>query len=106
VGFIAWFPVRLAKNFAWYLGGFSAYFLARWLGLLALDAYPEYREQVGVAELAFSLACLLAMTVSIRRQGESETVMPGHSWSATEMERLARQLDAINASLARPYRSG
>jgi hypothetical protein len=101
--FLAWFPVRLPKNVAYYIAGFSAFFLARWLGAYSLGLYPAWRTQLSIAELAFALICLVAMGWWMGASGERETVVIGHRWNAGEMERLNRQLEAINAGLTRSH---
>jgi hypothetical protein len=104
VAFLAWFPVKLARNYAYYLGGFSTFFLARWIGLFALEGLPQYRGVVSIGELAIAFVCIAGMAATMRREGEKETVAPGHAWNPAEMERLARQLEAINSSLGQRHR--
>jgi hypothetical protein len=99
--FLAWFPVVLPRNVAYYLAGFSAFFIARWAGAFALGTYPRFRTELSTAELAFSLLCLLAMAWSMRSQGERETLVAGRRWNEAEMDRLHRQLDALNARLTK-----
>jgi hypothetical protein len=100
IGFLTWFPVKIAKNYAYYLGGFSTYFLARWIGLFAVGGFPQYRSAISLGELCVSLLCVCGMALSIRPEGEHQTIAPGHAWNQAEMERLAVQLKEINASLA------
>src|SRR5258708_4191984 len=40
--FMLWFPLRIRRNAALYLGGFVAYFLAHGPALLAMNAWPPY----------------------------------------------------------------
>ena len=99
--FLLWFPVRLSRNAAYYIAGFFAYALARWLGIAAIGAFPEVRTEVDAGLLTFSFGCLIGMAYLMRRAGETETVVPGHSWNPEAMERLSGQLDSLNASLSR-----
>jgi hypothetical protein len=99
--FLLWFPVRMNRNIAYYLGGFSIFFLAHWLDLLALNFGLGYRQSVSNGLMALVLICLLALAWSLKPAGEQSTVVAGHRWNPSEMDRLARQLDAINASLGR-----
>jgi Na+/H+-dicarboxylate symporter len=97
--FMAWFPVRVRRNVALYVGGFSAYFLARWAGALAESARPDLTRSISIGVLSFSLACLIAGIIFLRREGETTTVVTGHRWNPTEMDRLAGKLESLNASL-------
>lgn len=104
--FVAWFPVRLKRNVAMYIGGFVLYFFARSAGLLLTNLLPpRFTEPLSIAMLAISVGCLATWLVTLRREGEERTVVLGHSWNPDAIQRLTGQLDAINASLVRLSRS-
>ncbi len=63
--------------------------------------WSEFTRAISVADLSFSLVCLTAWALLMRREGETETVVTGHRWNPEEMERLTGQLSAINARLMR-----
>jgi hypothetical protein len=97
--FMAWFPVRVKRNGGLYMAGFVIYFLSRFIGLLWSNKVPAWRHQIDAGMLGIGFACLLLWTVALRRQGEEATVVIGHRWDPSAMERLSAQLDAINARL-------
>jgi hypothetical protein len=99
--FLAWFPVRVRRNAAIYIGGFASYFLARWAMAWATTTWPGFRSPLNVAQLSFSLVCLLAWIALMRREGETQQVVTGRHWNPEEMERLTGKLSAINARLMR-----
>jgi hypothetical protein len=100
--FITWFPVRLKRNVALYIGGFLIYSLARSSGLLLLNILPsQFAWPLGLAMLFVSPACLLAWLLMLQPEGERATVLLGHRWNPAAIGRLTDQLDSINASLAR-----
>src|SRR5262249_27902502 len=61
--FLLWFPVRISKNTVYYVGGFSVYFLGRWLGAIALNVSFGLRTVVSAAELALSFLGIAAMAL-------------------------------------------
>jgi hypothetical protein len=99
--FLLWFPLKIRRNAALYIGGFVGYFLARAGALLAMNTWPAYTRALNVGALAFSLACLIGWIVLLRREGEVGEVVTGHRWNPREMDRLTAQLDAINTRLMR-----
>ncbi len=100
--FMLWFPVHLMRNAAFYLLGFMVYFSARSAGLLVVNLLNHrYQPYVDAAMLSISLGCLLLWIVALRRENEDQATVIGHRWDASEVARLAGQLDAINASLLR-----
>jgi hypothetical protein len=99
--FMTWFPVRMTRNGALYIGGFAIYFLARATGLLAVNLAPDLKKTLDLAMLSVSFVCLAVWLVALRREGEQTTVTIGHGWNPEAMVRLTGQLDAINARLVR-----
>src|SRR5579872_5037682 len=47
--FMLWFPVRLSQNVAVFIGGFVAYFITRWAGLLTVGMRPALVHDLNVA---------------------------------------------------------
>jgi hypothetical protein len=104
--FLLWFPVRLKKNVALYIGGFVVYSFARSFGLLFVNMLPvQFTIPLGTAMLAVSISCLAVWVFELRREGEEVTTVIGHRWNPAAMGRLMDQLKSINASLARLPRS-
>jgi hypothetical protein len=97
--FIAWFPVRVTRNGALYIGGLLVYFLARATGLLLTNLVPPWRERCDLAMLSVSLACLVVWVFALREAGELASVTTSHHGDADRAARLTGQLDAINQRL-------
>ena len=104
--FIGWFPMRLSKNSAYYLGGYFSFFAVRWIGTSGQNFAPQFRIMLSAAMLACSFLCLVALALRLTKRGEEETVMPGHSWNPDAMERLQTQLEVLNTHLARVRSQG
>jgi hypothetical protein len=60
---------------------------------------------VSTVLLGLTLLCLLIWTIGIRPEGERSTATPGYRRDPEAMQRLSRQLDAINGTLARFLRN-
>lgn len=99
--FMSWFPIRLRRNSVLYIGGFMVYFLSRSMGLLLRNLTPHLKRPIDNAMLTTSILCLLVWLCAFTPKGEKATTVVGHRWRPTEAERLAKQLDAINAKLLR-----
>jgi hypothetical protein len=100
--FIAWFPVRLKRNVALYIGGFVVWRLTRAAMLLILNRVPpESRHPFSAAILLVEFLCLLVWLIGLSPQGEQVTTVTGHRWNPGAVAQLADQLGAINANLAR-----
>jgi hypothetical protein len=100
--FIAWFPVRMKRNVALYIGGFVAWFLARSSMLLILNRVPpESRHPFVIVDFLLEFACLLVWLVGLRPEGEQVTRVSGHRWDPRAVAHLSDQLGFINSSLAR-----
>jgi len=101
VVFMTWFPVRLRRNGALYIGGIIIYFASRSAGLLLRNLAPEFRRPIDHAILIAAILCLSVWLIALTREGETITTVVGHRWQPAEATRLAAQLDAINARLLR-----
>lgn len=99
--FLLWFPVTVPRNVAIYIGGFLIYSFERWAGLLMVNFWPAYSNQLSVFMLSTSFACLVTWLVMLRRERDDTSTVTGHRWNGTEADRLSSQLDAINARLMR-----
>jgi hypothetical protein len=99
--FLLWFPVRARRNAAICIAGFMVYSLQRGIGLLLVGLWPPYQMVFDTAMLFMSFICLTAWVVLLSQQGENSSVTTGHRWNPMEAERLAVQLNAINARLGR-----
>jgi hypothetical protein len=99
--FLLWFPLKLRRNAALYIGGFVAYFLVRTMATLAADGWPALTRGINVAALSCSALCLMAWVALLRREGETGQVLTGHRWNPEAMERLTGQLNTINSRLMR-----
>jgi hypothetical protein len=69
-GFLLWFPVRVRRNVAIWLGGILLYWSSRWMGLLLTNRFPQLTHELSVTMLAASLACLIGWSVMLKRPGE------------------------------------
>jgi hypothetical protein len=104
--FMTWFPVRMKRNVAFYLGGFMLLFLARSAGLLLLNVLSPGRHDVlNNAMLSISFLCLVVWLYAFGQAGERATTVVGHRWDPSDMDRVSGQLDSINASLMKLSRS-
>jgi hypothetical protein len=99
--FTTWFPVRLKRNGALYIGGIIIYFFSRSTGLLLRNLAPQFKAPIDKAILIAAIVCLMVWLMALTREGEQVTTVVGHRWSPAESERLAAQLNAINATLVR-----
>jgi hypothetical protein len=97
--FMIWFPVRVPRNVAIYIGGFVAYFLTRWAGVLMYGLRRDLMAALNLGVLSISLVCLIAWIALLRAEGETASTVTGHRWNPVEMDRLRGQLAAINARL-------
>jgi len=103
---LLWFPVEVRRNIVVYISGFLLFAASRSSGLLLLNLLPQPATViVSTVMLALTLLCLLIWIVGIRPEGERTTAAPGSRRDPEAMRRLGRQLDSINATLARFVRS-
>jgi len=105
-GLLLWFPIKVRRNIVVYIAGFVLYSASRSAGLLVSNLLPlAATRQVSTILLALTLFCLLIWIVGIRPEGELVTATPGYRRNPESVLRLSRQLDAINAALARFVRN-
>ncbi|MBZ5605790.1 MAG: hypothetical protein LAO79_26110, partial [Acidobacteriia bacterium] len=97
--YMIWFPVRLKRNGAMYIGGFLIYFLSRSAGLLFRNLTPQWKAPIDNALLAASIVCLVVWLIALTEKGEEVTTVIRQRWGSPDAKRLTAQLDAINAKL-------
>jgi hypothetical protein len=97
--FMMWFPVRVPRNVAIYIGGFVAYFVTRWGGVLMLGLRRDLVATIDLTMLSIALVCFVAWIALLRPEGQTASTVTGHRWNPVEMDRLSGQLAAINAKL-------
>jgi len=103
---LLWFPIKVRRNIVVYIFGFLLFAAAHSLGLLIANLLPQgFTVLVSTILLALTLVCLLIWIIGIRPEGELESATPGYRRDPQAMRRLSRQLDAINATLARFVRN-
>jgi hypothetical protein len=102
IGFMLWFPLPLNRNTLAYLGGYSLYFLGRGLTQFAGNMLgPNAYVWLSTISLTITCSCLMFWLARLTRSGEHLATSVGRRWNPEEEERLVRQLEGINASLAR-----
>jgi len=105
-GFLAYFPVEMNRNTAFYAIGSAAYFLSDSFALLARTLQGhDVNRAMSTAMLAVSGLCLLVWIISLNRSGETRRVVIGRLWRPGETVRLLAQLEAMNSTLDRTGRS-
>ncbi len=103
---LLWFPIKVRRNLVVYISGFLLFAAARSFGLLLANLLPQgFTVLVSTILLALTLLCLLIWMIGIRAEGERVSATPGYRRDPEAMQRLSRQLDAINATLARFVRN-
>ena len=96
--YLTWFPVKLRRNIVVYSLGFSIFFAARCVGLLAVNLLPP--SQVLLLSnlmLAAEVVCLAFWVFAFTPEKEDQFTITGHRWNPEEYERLNAQLNSINA---------
>jgi hypothetical protein len=105
-GFLLWFPIKVRRNIVVYISGFVLFSASRSFGLLLSNLLPQKATlTVSTILLGLTLLCLLIWIVGLRPEGERVTATPGYRRNPEAMQRLRRQLDAINTALARFVRN-
>jgi hypothetical protein len=105
-GLLLWFPIKVRRNIVVYICGFVLFSASRSFGLLLANLLPQAATlTVSTILLALTLVCLLIWIVGLRPEGERTTATPGYRRDPEAMQRLSRQIDAINATLARFVRA-
>jgi hypothetical protein len=103
---LLWFPIKVRRNIVVYIFGFVLFAASRSFGLLLANLLPQAATlTVSTMLLALTLLCLLIWIIGIRPEGERATATPGYRRDPEAMQRLGRQLDTINATLARLVRN-
>lgn len=101
-GLLVWFPIKVRRNIVVYLSGFVLFSAARSFGILLINLLPQAATRLlSTIMLGLTLVSLLVWIIGIRPEGERVTATPGHRRDPETMQRLNRQLDAINTALAR-----
>lgn len=100
--FITWFPVRMSRNTALSIGGFTGYYVLRAISLLAANLTARANlPAINALNMGLSALLMLAWGAMLRSEEENVEVTPGHAWDPEALEGLTRQLDEINAALSR-----
>ena len=96
----------MRRNIVVYISGFALFHASRSFGLLLINLRPqEATRAISNVLLVLTLFCLLVWIVGIRPEGELVTARSGSRGDPEAIGRHRRQLDAINATLARFVRS-
>jgi hypothetical protein len=99
--FITWFPIELSRNTSLVIGGSLVFYLTRGAGLLLVNLSPAHLPAINDVLLSISASLIAIWAAVLRSEKVSEDAVTGHFWDPAAMERLTRQLDAINAALVR-----
>ncbi|MGH9667268.1 MAG: hypothetical protein ACRD9L_22835, partial [Bryobacteraceae bacterium] len=100
--FLVWFPIEVSRNTTVYCLGYFIYFLSKSFTLLTRNVLGEsWNRPLSTATLAVCCLCLVLWLLVLSRKGEEVRVAPGSYLRPHEEDRLAGQLDSINASLMR-----
>lgn len=103
--FLLWFPLPLSRNTVLHTVVFLVSFAGRSATLLVRNVGGvELRLLASSVNLGIAATCLLAWILFLTRAGEQRMVISGHRWRPSEADRLAEQLDSINATLLRTAR--
>jgi hypothetical protein len=102
IGFLAWYPVPLARNALVHSTIFSLFFGVKALALLVRTlAGPDVTRAVSTAVLCVSIASLGLWVLLLTSAGEQVRVRSGYRRDALDEERLLHQLETINRTLLR-----
>lgn len=100
--FITWFPVKMSKNTALGIAGFSVVFLVRaGIELAANILPPKSLPAINNSAMILETAMMIAWAAAIRPEKTKDQVIQGHFWNPAALDGLSQQLDSINAALAR-----
>ncbi len=103
--FLAWFPIPLNRNTIVYCLGYSGFFIAKTLSLLARNVVgPGVAQWASATNLLVANLCLAVWIWKLNAAGERSELVIGHSWRKEDADRILQQLDAINDALARSTR--
>jgi len=101
VGFLTYFPVALSRNVIVYTTGYAVFFLAKAVSFFGRNTHVLSDALVDQIHMAVNNLCLLFWAVYLNRAGESTKMAIGHRTNPGDEQRVMRQLDAINRTLAR-----
>jgi hypothetical protein len=101
VGFLTYFPVALSRNVIVYTIGYAVFFLAKAVSFFGRNTHLLSDALVDQIHMAVNNFCLLFWAVYLNRAGESTKMTIGHRTNPGDEQRVMRQLDAINRTLAR-----
>jgi hypothetical protein len=103
---LLWFPIKVRRNIVVYISGFVLFTASRAFALLLSNLLPPQDTRlVSTILLALTLICLVIWIIGLQPEGELVTATPGYRRNPQAMQRLSRQLDAINTALARFVRN-
>jgi hypothetical protein len=102
---MGWFPVRIRRNVAIFLGSFGALFLCQCADLLLLNRSQHNATWLSVVTLTVTLACATAWIISIRAEAADTIAVSGFRWNSATVDQLTDQLESINMRLSRLSRA-
>jgi hypothetical protein len=97
-GFLAYYPVPLARNVVFYLAGYAVYFLTDTIVALAQNMGYFWNRMLGSVDMAVFVGCLILWVATLNRQGESRQVA---ALALGNPGVVLSQLEALNAVLSR-----
>jgi hypothetical protein len=99
--FMAWFPVRIRRTVAIFIGGFVAFFASQCAVLLLVNRTRRTAPWLTLVVLAVSLLCAAMWLAAFQLEGQDTMTVTGIRWNPGALAKLTRQLEHINASLKR-----
>ena len=103
--FLLWFPVSVSKNVAAMTVGLVVYFASKTTLLLARGAWSESSVRLASTSISvISSLCFLYWIFQLTPKGESVPLELRLPWRNVDQERLVRQLELLDKSLARTAR--
>jgi hypothetical protein len=103
--FMAWFPVRIRRTMAIFIGGFVAFFVSQCAVLLLVNRTNRTAPWLTLVMLTVSLLCAAIWIAAFRLEGQDAIAVTGIRWNPAALVKLTRQLEHINASLKRFVRT-
>jgi len=99
--FLIWFPVSVPKNVASLTAGLFLYFMAKTVLLLAPSSWsPQSVRLISLCITIVSCVCFAFWVVLINPEGEKSVSKLQLPWHRLEKEKLIRQLELMDQSLA------
>ncbi|MFL6414078.1 MAG: hypothetical protein ACJ74Y_00170 [Bryobacteraceae bacterium] len=103
--FLVWFPVSVPRNVASLTAGLLLYFTVKTVLLLAPSSWsPQSVRVISLCLTIVSSICFAFWLVLITTEGEKSVSKLQLSWRAIDKERLIRQLEVMDQSLAHAAR--